>query len=130
MGQEWGAGVMATDGRRELARRGEDEVADHLVERGLEILCRNYRCPAGELDIVAREGETIVFVEVKARRSRGCGAPAEAVDRRKRARLVRVARWFLRERRLEGVACRFDVAGVMVKGDRAVVEWLTDAFSC
>lgn len=121
---------MPVDRRRELARQGEEAAARHLRERGMQLLCRNYRCPMGEIDIVARDGETVVFVEVKARCSRGWGVPAEAVDRQKQARLARVARWFLLERRLDGLACRFDVAGILVKGDRIMVEWVTDAFSC
>lgn len=115
---------------RELALQGEEAAVAHLERNGLRLLRRNYRCPAGEVDIIALDGDTVVFVEVKTRRSAGFGSPAEAVDRRKQARLARVARWYLQEQRLAGAACRFDVAGVLVRDGRVAVEWVTDAFGC
>ena len=67
-----------------VGRYGEQCAADHLAAAGLEILARNWRCRAGELDIVARDGSQLVFVEVKTRSSLAFGTPAEAVDRRSR----------------------------------------------
>ncbi|MDQ1128796.1 YraN family protein [Microbacterium sp. SORGH_AS_0888] len=75
----------------ELGRRGEQAAADYLIGCGWRILQRNWRCPAGELDIVAHDGTEIVVVEVKTRRSDLFGHPFEAVDARKRARLWRLA---------------------------------------
>ncbi len=117
------------DSRRELARRGEAAAAAWAEARGWRILCRNYRCRQGEIDLVAREGGTVVFVEVKARRGNAFGSPREAVDGRKRARIARVARHFLMVNALADAPCRFDVAGVTVgpDGDTAV-EWISDAF--
>lgn len=73
-----------------LGRAGEDRAARHLEEIGYRILDRNWRCPHGELDIVATTGREIVVVEVKTRRGEGFGHPLEAIDARKRARLWRL----------------------------------------
>ncbi len=85
--------------------------------KGYRIEARNWRCRQGELDIVARRGGLLVFVEVKTRRNRIAGSPAEAVDRRKQDRLVRLARAYLACRR--GGAnddCRFDIVAVELGG--------------
>ncbi len=101
-----------------VGRYGEQCAADHLAAAGLEILARNWRCRAGELDIVARDGSQLVFVEVKTRSSLAFGTPAEAVDRTKSARIRQLAlRWIMAQRELgEPVfwsALRFDVVSVV-----------------
>lgn len=75
----------------ELGRAGEERAVSHLLARGFEIIARNWRCAQGELDIVALDGDTLVIVEVKTRRSTGYGHPFEAIDERKRRRLWRLA---------------------------------------
>lgn len=119
----------AARSRQDLARRGEAAAAAWAEARGWRLLQRNYRCRLGEIDLVARDGDTLVFVEVKARRGSGFGEPGEAVDGRKQARLARVARHFLLASGLGGAPCRFDVAAVRVgpRGE-AAVEWISDAF--
>ncbi len=108
--------------------RGEVVAARHLRENGFNILKRNYKCPAGEVDIIAREGETVVFVEVKARSGTGFGLPCEAVDRRKQERLIRIAHHYL-SRLDEQPPARFDVVSVMRKSDRTYrIEHIRDAF--
>lgn len=89
-----------------------------LRAKGYRIEARNWRCALGEIDIVCWDGDTLVFVEVKARRTRAAGSPEEAVDRRKQARLVRLAQAFLGKRGGEAPPCRFDV--VAVEGDGLV----------
>ncbi len=82
---------MARSGRHvELGRRGEAIAARYLAGRGFRILQHRFRTRGGEIDLVAEEGETLAFIEVKTRSSAACGRPAEAVDRRKQARLARV----------------------------------------
>ena len=103
----------------------EDLVADFLERRGLKILERNYRCRFGEIDLVARSGELLVFVEVRARKSEAFGGAAGSITAAKRRRLVATARHFLAKHRVEG-ACRFDV--VLVHGSAQQVEWITNAF--
>ncbi|MGR2751490.1 YraN family protein [Agromyces arachidis] len=75
----------------ELGRRGEQLAADHLQARGMRVIDRNWRCPHGELDLVLRDGDETVFVEVKTRAGDGYGHPFEAITARKLARLRRLA---------------------------------------
>ena len=108
-----------------VGRFGEQVAADFVRELGLEILDRNWRCPGGEIDIVARDGATLVFVEVKTRSSRAYGLPAEAVDARKAARIRRLAGQWMTAYRDTGEApfwqaVRFDVVSVI--RDRAGTE--------
>jgi putative endonuclease len=131
-----------------VGRFGEQVAADHLAATGLVILSRNWRCPSGEIDIVATEGNTLVFVEVKTRSSLTYGSPAEAVNARKAARVRRLAlQWIDDQRRQRvdaaaaGTACpasapaagwrsiRFDVVSVVRHARGGVdVEHVTGAF--
>ena len=97
----------------------------HLERAGLRLLTRNYRCPQGEVDLVMDDRDTLVFVEVRYRRSDAFGTPAETVDRRKQARLRAAAGHYLLTHSADR-ACRFDV--VAVSGCDARIEWLRDAF--
>ena len=111
-----------------MNRRGdpaESLAAAFLERQGLKILERNYRCRFGEIDLVARSGGVLVFVEVRARKSEAFGDAAGSITAAKRRRLVDAARHFLARRRVER-ACRFDV--VLVRGSEQRVEWITDAF--
>ena len=110
---------LSTDRRQQLGLDGEQCAVDALVARGYVILARRYRTRFGELDIVARDGETLVFVEVKARRGVTFGQPEVAVHWRKRRRLTRLAESFLAEGKLHHVACRFDVVGVVWQDGQA-----------
>ena len=102
---------------------GEDRAADYLGRRGLAIVSRNYRTRLGEIDLVAREGDTLVFVEVRLRKGERFGGAVGSITPRKRARIVAAARQYLM--RLNRVpACRFDV--VALDGDE--VRWLRGAF--
>jgi putative endonuclease len=102
--------VRAKDG---IGRYGERVAARHLTETGMEIVGLNWRCPAGELDIVARDGSVIVFAEVKTRSSEAFGDPAEAVDEIKAARLRRLALLWLEAHGLDLAEVRFDVVSVL-----------------
>ena len=97
--------------RRALGAQGETQAASYLESRGYRILARNARSGGVELDIIASRRGTLVFVEVKTRRSRSMGAPVLAVDFRKRHRIVRGAAAWLRERGWRGQGVRFDVIG-------------------
>lgn len=97
-----------------LGRHGEDLAARHLVCAGLTILARNWRCEAGEIDIVAQDGNTLVIVEVKTRRTTNFGTPAEAVTPRKADKLRELALWWLREHPGGGLGLRFDVVAILV----------------
>lgn len=109
--------------RKALGDYGEQVAADHLVEQGMAILARNYRCRLGEIDIVARDGATVVICEVKTRRSLMHGTPFEAVTTRKSNRLRRLAGHWLAESGLSTEAIRIDVVSVVVpRRGRAQVE--------
>lgn len=104
---------------RAVGDRGEELACEHLRTLGWEVLERNWRCPAGELDVVAREGETLVFCEVKTRRSVRFGEPVEAVDQEKAWRLRRLAWAWLRAHDAQGSRFRIDVLGVLCRpGER------------
>ena len=123
-----------TFARQRLGRAAEQLVAEHLERSGWRIIGRNLRLPSGELDLVALDGGTLVFVEVKAGRAgtnRGPELPAHAVGRRKQLKLRRLAREWIAERRgPSGVASyRFDVVGVRFGPDGlADVDHIRSAF--
>ena len=100
------------DHRRTLGAQGEALAAAHLARQGYRIVARNVRADGVELDLVAARGKLRVFVEVKTRGSRRLGLPEEAIDARKRARLVRGAAAWLREHGVRAGRVRFDVIAV------------------
>ncbi|MGA1795576.1 MAG: YraN family protein [bacterium] len=111
---------------------GEQLALAHLIALGYTIEDRNYRCPFGEVDIIARDKEILVFVEVKTRISGRFGSPQEAVDLRKQRRLSRIALHYLACAHTRGNqdACRFDVVSVMrTHGEEWSIEVIKDAFS-
>ena len=117
-----------TVARQELGLLGEKLAVEELARRGYAILACRYRTPGGEIDIVADDGGTLVFVEVKARESDEFGTAAEAVTRWKQRRLVRMARDYLTRERIVDRACRFDVVAIMFDTEPAVLEVYEDAF--
>lgn len=111
--------------KQEFGTYGEDLAEAWLCERGFVVVERNWRCPQGELDIVARDGGDLVFVEVKTRSSGLFGTGAEAVTRQKLVRLRRAAAQWLIERRPPFTSARFDVVTVTTSRDAApVIEHL------
>ncbi|MBW3595469.1 MAG: YraN family protein [Actinobacteria bacterium] len=116
------------DARTDLGRTGEDAAERLYRTNGFCIVERNYRCKAGEIDLVVRRGPLVVFCEVKARRSDRWGEPSEAVHYAKQARLRRLAAAWLADRRPGSVDIRFDVVGVIVRRDRIEVRHIPDAF--
>ena len=107
----------------------ESEAERYLRRKGYRILARNARTPSGELDLVARSGSVLVFVEVKARGSSTHGGAVGAVDGRKQARLVKLAAQYLARHRLRNQPCRCDVVVCAGGTDApAVIEHIEDAF--
>lgn len=99
--------------RTQLARQGEEQAAKYLQAQGYTLLARNWRKREGELDIVALEGDTLAFVEVKTRRTHSYGAGEESVDPRKQVQLARLAQRFIHENpQIAFRECRFDVVVV------------------
>lgn len=116
------------DARPDLGRSGEDAAAAMYRKLGFRIVDRNFRCKAGEIDLVARRGPLLVFCEVKARRTDQWGEPSEAVGYAKQARLRRLAAAWLGERKPGPVEVRFDVVGVILRGRRITLRHIPDAF--
>ncbi len=112
-------------GARTPGREAEDAAAVYLETQGLKVIERNYHSRFGEIDLIMRDGHTLVFVEVRARRSSAYGGAAASITAAKRDRLIAAARQYLAgQARLP--ACRFDV--VLLEGDPPRVEWLRNAF--
>lgn len=112
---------------QQYGQQGEQIAAAFLKKRGYKILERNYRTPLGEIDIIAKQGRTIVFVEVKSRKTDRFGSPKESITRAKQARLTRTALCYLKETDQMDVSARFDV--VIVRGDdKKETEIITNAF--
>jgi putative endonuclease len=122
--------VSEPGSERDLGRRGEAAAERYLTRRGFRILERGFRRRCGEIDLVAEQGEALVFVEVKTRSGSGFGHPAEAVTHRKRLRLVRAASVYLQERGGWKRPCRFDLVSVRVGSDGTErIEHLCDSFA-
>ena len=118
-----------SDARRELGIDGERAAERFLRRHGYTIVERNYRCPLGEIDLVALDRRTIVFVEVKTLRRAGAASPFDAVDARKQRQIARAAEHYLAARRLVDRDVRFDVVGVCSDGAELVCELVRDAFA-
>ena len=115
--------------RYELGIVGEDLAVDVLTARGYAILERRYRTGHGEIDIIALDGETLVFVEVRAKATAECGTAAESVTREKQRRVVRMAAAYLARHAIVDPQCRFDVVAIDdALGDRPIVTVYAGAF--
>jgi putative endonuclease len=114
--------------RQALGKSGEDRAVEELERRGYAVLARRYRTKHGEIDIVARDADTTVFVEVKARATREFGTAAEAVTRRKQLQLASMARDYIARNQLTNTACRFDVVAIDGVGESAVITVYPNAF--
>ena len=114
--------------RQAFGKTGEDRAVDELERRGYAVLARRYRTKHGEIDIVARDGETTVFVEVKARATAEFGTAAEAVTRRKQLKLASMARDYLARNDLSNVPCRFDVVAIDGTGESVAITVYRNAF--
>ena len=107
-----------------LGRAGEVKAANFLKKKGLEIIQTNYKTHVGEIDIIAKDKSTLVFIEVKTRSDDGYGAPAEAVDRRKRETYYKTATEYLVKNQLTEAECRFDVVEI----NNGEINHIIDAF--
>lgn len=114
---------------KELGRKGEQAAARFLKSRGYDILETNWTCFAGEADIIARDGDTLCFVEVKTRSNSEKGFPAEAVDAKKRARYEKIAASYLKTYEACDIKVRFDVISILVLSEqRAFLRFHINAF--
>lgn len=126
--RDFGMRSFAGLDRIALGRRGERIAERHLKRRGYRILERNFRAAGAEIDLVAMDGETLVFVEVKTRRTARAGMPEEAVNQRKRRHLRRAAEIYALGHRAHDRAMRFDVVAIREDDAGRHLELLRDAF--
>jgi putative endonuclease len=118
-----------TQAHLRLGVAGERIAKIYLLLKGFSILETNYESRYGEIDIIAREKDTIVFVEVKTRKSEGFGEPEEAVNLRKRKKIILSARYYVRKKRLENCNFRFDIVSIKYLGKfRKKIKLIRDAF--
>ncbi|MFQ5807441.1 MAG: YraN family protein [Phycisphaerae bacterium] len=118
-----------SDTRSELGLQGERLAEAFLRKRGLKTLARRFATPVGEIDLVMREAETVVFVEVKTLRDRTFKDPQDQVKLPKQRKLLKAAQWFLNRKRWTDKPCRFDVVAVVLpEQDEPEIEHFPDAF--
>ena len=120
---------MSSNARQSLGIVGENLAVEHLRSRGYSILARRHRCRYGEIDIIAEDGDCIVFIEVKLRTTDLFGEAFEAIPRWKRRRIITVALDYLSRNGLLDRPVRFDVAAIDERGGKLEVEMIEDAFS-
>ncbi len=118
---------MAID-RKELGKGGEEVALRFLKKNGYQILQKNYVCKMGEVDIIAREKDTLAFIEVKTRTTRAFGPPQLAVNASKQMQLSKAALSFIKEKRLEEAKARFDVVAIILGPGGEEIELIRDAF--
>ncbi len=116
------------DERKSLGKAGEDLAERYLKRQGYAIVERNYRCPLGEIDLIALNKRVVVFVEVKTRRVDTSGAPLESVNAVKQRRLKRTALHYLNKHRLHDRDVQFDVVGISLRSDPPAVQHVRHAF--
>lgn len=95
-----------------LGMLGEEIAREHLSQQGLRIIEKNYTSKLGEIDIVALDGRSIVFVEVKTRKSKRHGHPLESITPKKQKQIIKAAKCYIKEKRLSNCSCRFDAVGI------------------
>ena len=122
--------MPARPDRQALGAAAEAAALRHLEAAGLQLLARNARFKVGELDLVMRDGETIVFVEVRLRRNGRYGDGFDSVDRRKRQRMVRAAQaWLAARPALANQPCRLDVVSAQAGAGGLALDWQRNAFT-
>ncbi len=111
-----------------VGKAGEEVAIQYLRQQGYQVLERNYRCRFGEIDLIARDGSTLAFIEVKTRRSQRFGPAAAAVTLEKQRHLVKASQVYLTRKRKAHELCRFDVVTIELDADRLHIELIKDAF--
>ena len=121
--------MEVTKSRKELGERGEEVACLYLKRKGIKVIERNWKCRSGEADIIARDGEDLVFVEVKSRASDANGLPEDAVTLKKRQRYERIALEYLFTHNLPSARVRFDVIALVLNNEgKAFLRHHRDAF--
>ena len=115
--------------RKKLGDWGEEQARNYLESEGLVILDKNYRCKLGEIDLIALDGDYLVFIEVKTRTSTAYGFPVEAIGPRKQKKYIQMASVYTKQKGLHGISFRFDVVEVMVRRQgQPAINHISNAF--
>ena len=114
--------------RLDLGKLGEDLAFKKIKRIGYKCLARNYRCPLGEVDLIAKDGDTLVFIEIKTRKGKSLGYAKEAVDGRKRRQLSKVALTYIKANDCWHMKSRFDVVAINVNKNKREIEIIKNAF--
>jgi len=119
-----------SDPRHILGKAGEILAKEHLEEKGFQVLFRNYKTRYGEIDLIAKDGDYLVFIEVRTKTHTLFGHPLETVNHKKQEKIIRMARMFLAEHEVsQTIPCRFDVVGVIsAKGGSPEIIHIMNAF--
>ncbi|MEX0614786.1 MAG: YraN family protein [Methylophaga sp.] len=117
---------------RNRGQQAEQIACDYLQQQGLQLITQNYHCRRGEIDLIMRDADTLVFVEVRARRSDRFGSALESITADKQSRIIATAQQYLQQNRLQQ-NCRFDVIAVRIQTtadsqNHQVSDWIRDAF--
>lgn len=116
--------------KKTIGQDAENMAHDYLLMHGLKLIMRNYQCKLGEIDLIMRDKDYLVFVEVRFRSNQNFGTSSETVTYFKQTKLLRTAQVYLQQHRLtDKVPCRFDVVAITQVGTQPVVEWIKNAFS-
>jgi putative endonuclease len=111
-----------------IGKAGEEAALEYLLQQGYHLLERNYRCRFGEIDLIAQDGKTLAFIEVKTRRSQRFGPAAAAITYEKQRHLVKASQVYLAQRRKGDELCRFDVVTIDLDAHTTRIELIKDAF--
>ena len=117
-----------TQDRLSLGKKGEAHAEVYLKNEGYKIKEKNFRCPLGEIDIIALDGGTLVFVEVKTRSSSSFGYPFEAVNKKKQRQILKTAKYYILKKRIKNTPLRIDVVSILIKGESIEAEIIKNAF--
>ncbi len=120
---------MKEDLRKQHGNQGEEMAAAYLKDKGYAIVCRNYRCPVGEIDLVARDGEYWVFVEVRSRWAAGYSTPEQSITKAKKHKLWQLGAYYLQNEIGREVICRFDLIGISAHGKSPVINHIKGILS-
>jgi putative endonuclease len=119
---------MSMNLRQDIGRYGEERAAIYLEDHGYEIIERNWRSGSGEIDLIARQKDRLVFVEVKTRNGSGYGHPFEAITQAKVSRMRRLVAEWCATKKLPTIKVRLDAISVLITGGRVFIEHLKEVF--
>jgi putative endonuclease len=114
--------------KRQTGNKAEACAKDYLLSQGLSFVQANYLCKTGEIDLIMKQQDTLVFVEVRYKKSSEHGSPIESITYPKQQRVLKAAEYYLLENDLSDHFCRFDVVGITGEGKQMQIEWIKDAF--